>query len=108
MGIYIKDMGMPTRCGRCDMCITEAGGDTDAHKECCITGAIIDNLGEKMEDCPLVSIPPHGRCIDADALTISTAVPLDGKPYQYVHIDNIDDAPTIIPAEEASDVRSRL
>lgn len=35
------------------------------------------------------------RLIDADALTISTAVPLDGKPYQYVHIDNIKAAPTV-------------
>ena len=47
-----------------------------------------------------VPVPPHGRLIDADALTISTAVPLDGKPYRYVHIDNIKDAPTIIPASE--------
>lgn len=42
---------------------------------------------------------PHGRLIDADALTISMAVPLNGKPYQYVHIDNIKAAPTIIPAD---------
>jgi hypothetical protein len=51
-------------------------------------------------ETPIVIIPPHGRLIDADALTISTAVPLDGKPYQYVHINNIKAAPTIIPAEE--------
>lgn len=55
---------------------------------------------ERNGDCPLVPVPPHGRLIDADALTISTAVPLDGKPYQYVHIDNIKAAQTIIPAEE--------
>ena len=99
MGIYIN-METPTRCGRCDMCITEVDGNIGAHKECCITGAIIDNLGEKMEDCPLVPVLPHGRCIDADALAISTAMQLDGEPYQYVHIDNIKGAPTIIPAEE--------
>lgn len=65
MGIYIN-MEMPTRCGRCDMCITEADGDIDAHKECCITGAIIDNLGEKMEDCPLVPVLDHkGPLVDA-------------------------------------------
>lgn len=43
---------------------------------------------------------PHGKLIDADALPISTAVPLDGKPYQYVHIDNIKAAPFIIPASK--------
>lgn len=55
---------------------------------------------EYLADCTAVQVPPHGRLIDADALTISTAVPLDGKPYQYVHIDNIKGAPTVIEAEE--------
>ena len=55
----------------------------------------------KREECPLIEIPDnHGRLIDADALTISTAIPLDGKPYRYVHINNIENAPTIIPADE--------
>jgi hypothetical protein len=48
----------------------------------------------------VISVPPHGRLGDLDALPISTAVPLNGKPYRYVHIDNIENAPTIIPAEE--------
>lgn len=47
-----------------------------------------------------ISVPLHGDLIDRDVLTISTAVPLDGKPYQYVSIDNIKAAPIIIPAEK--------
>ena len=55
---------------------------------------------ERNGECPLVPVLPHGDLIERDELPISTAVPLDGKPYQYVHIDNIKGAPTIIPAEE--------
>ena len=62
-------------------------------------GTVLDQYGHHLA-ITAVPVPPHGRLIDADALAISTAVPLDGKPYQYVHIDNIKNAPTIIPAEE--------
>lgn len=68
MGVYIKGIEMPTRCGRCDMRISVYDDGMFDHYECCITAAIIDNLGERMEDCPLVPIPPHGDLIDRDAL----------------------------------------
>ena len=66
----------------------------DAPCRACGIGDVLDDF----DDFP-TAIPPHGRTIDAAALTISTAVSLDGKPYKYVHIDNIKAAPTIIPAE---------
>ena len=47
-----------------------------------------------------VPTPSHGDLIDRDKLAISTSVSLDGKPYQYVHIDNIKSAPIVIPKEE--------
>lgn len=95
MGVYIN-MEMPESCIKCKLCVSY---------KCVPTGEIrwsdeFDYDSKRFENCPLVPVPEHGRLIDADALTISTAVPLDGKPYQYVHIDNIDAAPTIIPAEE--------
>ena len=113
MGVYIKDMEMPTRCGRCDMCIKEADGDIDYHYECCITAARIGNLGEKMEDCPLVPVPAHGRLIDADAFIVDQCNNCDGdcekvdcdclncdKDCRCDYIINLAEAPTIIPAEE--------
>jgi len=90
MGIYIKDMRMPANCDDCLL-----GSD-------CPYDQSIDGYkmqGGRPRTCPLIHILPHGRLIDADKLTVSTAVPLDGKPYQYVHIDNIKDAPAVIPAE---------
>ena len=86
MGIYIRGFKMPEGGYR----TIEIAYDADGYPM-----AITDG-GDVFDVIPVSS---HGRLIDADALTISTAVPLDGKSYQYVHIDNIKAAPTIIPAE---------
>lgn len=122
MGVYIKGMEMPPRCGRCDMRISAYDDGMFDHYECCITAAIIDNLGEKMEDCPLFPAPPHGRLIDADALAETTDGIWDCNDLYFQPNDKICDpndckgckwretmdcfrrmvkhAPTIIPAEE--------
>ena len=98
MSVLIRGMKMPTSCADCPI------GDAI----CCplIPGVPAwwveynNAVREKRmhSNCPLVPIPPHGDLIDRNALTISTAVPLDGKSYQYVHIDNIKGASVIIPA----------
>jgi len=51
-------------------------------------------------DCPLVEVPPHGRLIDADAVS------LEGGPYEYDEwckwaLEQYQDAPAIIQADEA-------
>ena len=100
MGVYI-DMEMPTRCGRCDMCITEADGDIDFHKACCITWAVIKNLGEKMEDCPLVPVPPHGRLIDADEfLKRAIGTKCFRGDYALMLEELVGESTTILEAEE--------
>lgn len=104
MGVYIN-MEMPTRCGRCDMCITEADGDIDFHKACCITGAVIENLGEKMEDCPLVPVPEHGDLVDRDALAedgwvlTKQVMRMGGYAIHELPLKN-PTIPVIIPTEE--------
>ena len=105
MSILIKGMEMPKRCGRCDFRIPVFDDGIFDHYECCITAAIIDNLGEKMVDCPLVPVPPHGRLIDADALMAKDRqiYRSDGAAIgikRYIELYEIDDAPTIIEAEE--------
>lgn len=47
----------------------------------------------RLDDCPLIEIPPHGRLIDADAL------PRFGGRRGLVHSKDIDEATTIIPRE---------
>ena len=49
-----------------------------------------------MEEEDFIEIPPHGRLIDADALTGKAY--MDGK-LMCVEMDDIEEAPTIIEAE---------
>lgn len=95
MSVLIKGIKIPMSCYDCFLCDDECFG---SYK--CSQVKEWGSAESRAPDCPIVEIPPHGRCIDADALAISTAVPLNGKPYRYVHIDNIKGAPTIIPASE--------
>ena len=98
MGVYIRGMEMPTSCRDCGIeqewfwC-----GALDGYQNTrCFTN-------ERREDCPLVPVPPHGRLIDADVLQTDYFVPstASGMPnYYYVSKKQIDEAQTIIPAEE--------
>ena len=106
--ILIRGMEMPPRCGRCDLCTQVFDDGMFDHYECCITAAIIDNLGEQMEDCPLVPIPPHGRLVDARVLRNACYKHysdfmdgvIDGKTALLNIEKEIIAAPTIIPASE--------
>lgn len=55
-----------------------------------------------VEGAKAVPVPPHGDLIDRDAVS------LEGGPYEYDEwckwaLEQYQDAPTIIPAEEAKD-----
>ena len=108
MSIYFPGMEMPKGCMTCEWRDAEACGECEL---------MIDNpfksFAEQYEHCPfnvikrhhrIISVQEHGDLIDRNALKISTAVPLDGKPYRYVHIDNIEDAPIVIPADPVKEV----
>jgi len=111
MGVYIN-MEMPKSC---TVCPFENFGD-------CYGGevkAIMDiddyvSAGKSHPRCPLVPVPPHGRLIDADEFKLYLAKMLIKyapafKTDEYAHFavqlteaiaSDIDEAPTIIPAEE--------
>lgn len=59
---------------------------------------------QRHPSCPLISIPtPHGRLIDADALRVLFADwyrVLDDNMREEVALRYIDDAPTVIEAED--------
>ena len=109
MSILIKGMEMPTTCCYCKMIaynpdiVWNDGGINAIGGYCCVlTGELIDNTTRE-EHCPLIPVPPHGRLIDADALDADLE-------WQDMHtgewdavgfsIEEIENAPTIIPAEE--------
>ena len=89
MGVYI-DMEMPKNCHSCPMCLMRfcQAGDRELSERETRPNA------KRPEDCP---VPPHGRLIDADALDSSET---DYLGNHLVYLVDIDDAPTIIPAEE--------
>lgn len=66
MSIVIKDIKMPEHCGQC------FAYDT-TYQVCNLYFMGIPNrmtsLEHRPEWCELVELPPHGRLIDADALT---------------------------------------
>ena len=97
MGIYIKDMEMPRNCRECpaDMMFCYWCGllGEDADTTC------FDN--ERRADCPLVSVPPHGRLGDLDKLHDNMLSLTAGLEHRGEVMHEVRRAPTIIPAEEA-------
>lgn len=89
MGVYIKGMEMPTSCANCDLAKHFDGyNENDCPFNCF-----------SYYDCLLVPVPPHGRLIDADAVS------LEGGPYEYDEwckwaLEQYQDAPTVIPASK--------
>ena len=104
MSILIKDMEMPKSCMNCIFC-----GFAGANCElalCQITGNAQKHIPySKMPDCPLVSVPPHGRLIDADELEYHADNVRDpmGRTEKTVMWEKIKAAPTIIPADEGGE-----
>lgn len=99
MSILIKGKKMPSGCRQCEFC--GFGGVHCELNVCRFTGQSQDsNLQGRMTDCPLIEIPDsHGRLIDADALRTKYHWTDNFYETVYVEVEDIDDAPTIIPAE---------
>ena len=97
MSILIEGMEMPTRCADCRLSTVHSFND----RPLCDVLVEYMSYGEweakRLDHCPLVPVPPHGRLIDADAVT------LEGGPYEYDDwckwaLEQYQNAPTIIPA----------
>ena len=93
MSVLIKGMKLPTSCTDCPMM-------QDEWVSCKLTGSWewADEFvpsKERLKDCPLIELPPHGRLIDADALKEASKDTAFVIPWWLV-----DSAPTILEAEE--------
>ena len=97
MSVLIKGMEMPQNCYWCPL------------RASCVFRIYLE---ERPYDCPLIPVPDHGRLIDADALHYSrvaiwhndSTMPMGGYVggmNAVVMSAEINNAPTIIPAEEA-------
>ena len=115
MSILIKGMEMPKNCWACacyhhkvddgyyDYDVCQASGTVFNDGYASVTGHKdhIDPFKQRLDNCPLVPVPPHGRLIDADALDADLERQ-DMKTGEWdavgFSISEIDNAPTIIPA----------
>ena len=99
MGVLIKGMKMPKNCDNC-----WALDDYGDYPRCLITeeqrGYNFPIREKRMDNCPLVEIPPHGRLIDADALNYSNT---DYCGNHFVYMVDIEDSPVIIESENEDD-----
>lgn len=90
MSVLIQGMDMPKGCGVCPLFDDECFG---SYK--CKRAKGWGDEENRAYDCPLREIPtPHGRLIDADALS-KKDINLANFPYNFIRV-----APTIIDAEE--------
>jgi hypothetical protein len=116
MSILIKGMKMPTRCAECRLSTVHSFND----RPLCDVLVEYMSYGEwetkRLDNCPLVEVPPHGRLIDADALMqefdkAQRTMQQHGQEYScsfmsssqeistewYCVEDMVENAPTIIP-----------
>ena len=115
MSVLIRGMKMPINCMLCPFCVEEA--DPANGEMCVVTGTLMSPCTrERLDNCPIVPVPPHGRLIDADAFTKDECNNCDGAcealPCDCLNceancrcdfIKDVADAPTIIEAEEVSE-----
>ena len=109
-GIYIHNMKLPKSCEECPCSYWTEGAHHDYCQALGYDSEIKYGSERKLDNCPLVPVPPHGRLIDADALDDILADQSEDA-YNRTHAprsweralsamrDYLDDAPTIIPAE---------
>ena len=102
MSVLIKGMKMPTSCSECAL-------NYDCFK-CIVTGTPFfdhehnfDDETTRLNNCPLIEIPLHGRLIDVDKLKEEFPHDEDWdypvNTNSYV-VETIDKSSTIIEAEE--------
>ncbi len=83
---------------QCPLCVEEA--DPANGEMCMVTGTLMPPCTrERLDNCPLAPVPPHGRLIDESALLKGCGyIIADGMA--CIPVKYIANAPTIIPAEE--------
>lgn len=109
-GIYIP-MEMPTNCAECPV-----------NMEVCKRGYkyLIEHMelyDKRADDCPVITVPDHGRLIDADAFALGVINSFmdcadlfdnanslaKAAEITDAFVRDINDAPTIIPADKENE-----
>lgn len=102
MSFIIKGIDIPKTCRQYPCCADNGlvGMQRDYFCAALDCATSIDELDQKLTDCPLVEIPtPHGRLIDADALRKTIESIYGGALWTFDCFECIRKAPTVIEAE---------
>lgn len=99
MSVIVKGMEMPNNCYDCPFIRASYAGDYYCAKGNGTEDDLKKVYGQRMADCPLVELPPHGRLIDADELNIHDVSPAYGFCVMGVTEEDIELAETVIEAE---------
>lgn len=93
-GIYIPGMEMPKSCRECEWCVHTIPGDKYiCHKmKRAVIGVCETDIETVNVCCPLISVPDHGRLIDADKLVRDARIDTIGA------LSAIAEAKTVIKA----------
>ena len=112
MDILIKGMEMPSCCGNCQFNQFHEANPWTTWYSCMFLNKDTDAVGNnRLADCPLVALPPHGRLIDADAeiakleafmKVLNKETESGGRQYHECDcaLHYLSDAPTIVEATE--------
>ena len=104
MSVLIKGMEMPKSCFYCPFRRKINPDDI----QCLVTRDVFEETfagtieSRNRGNCPLIELPPHGRLIDADKITltdIDLALCEDYKSLLSLYINKVESAQTIIEAE---------
>lgn len=102
MSVLIAGMKMPKCCAECDAEGHYENYNGDEYGFFCPFGykAYTEKTrdAKRLDNCPLIHVPEHGRLIDADEL--KTAFPCGESVRTECVRATIDHATTIIPAED--------
>ena len=95
--MILINMEMPKNCHECAF----------GKYEVCGINAAIEGDNTVTNSCPLIEVPPHGRLIDADALDVQFGWLAEAEGYKthisFVYSNDIDNAPTVIPADKVGE-----
>jgi len=107
MGVYLPNMEMPKNCFDC-MFHWHGDGTTyclaqskmhDLHHIKWQCKGYEEQMKYREPTCPLISVPPHGRLIDADAIPWIEGKDEQDKPVYLLLKFQVEELPTIIESE---------
>ena len=108
MKLYVEEKDMPPNCAECKAEGHYENSYGDEYGFFCPFGYKAYTSGtrdtKRLDNCPLIPVPEHGKLIDADTLGMTDFEIVmcngDYKELAKMILEKIENAPTVIPASE--------